>query len=63
MILLSSNNLLIEGGFRGSSLNGEGVGLEGGEKVRRHICKMAEGEDNEVVIGGISCVVVGVPAE
>ena len=63
MILLSSDNLLIEGGFGGPSLNGEGVGLEGGEKVGGHICKTAEGEDNEVVVGGISCVVVWAPAE
>ena len=63
MILLGSGNLFVKGGFGGPSVNREGVGLEGGEEVRGHICKMAEGEDNDVVIGGISCVIIGALAE
>jgi len=63
MILLCSGNLFVKGGFSGASLNGEGVGLEGGKEVRGHICKMAEGEDSKVVVRSISCVIIGVPAE
>jgi hypothetical protein len=37
--------------------------LEGGKKVRGQVRKSAEGEDKEMVVGGISCIIIGLSAE
>jgi hypothetical protein len=63
MILLGSGNLFVQGEFGGPCMDREGVWLEGGKEVGGHIRKAAKRKDNEMVIGGISCVVVGSLAE
>jgi hypothetical protein len=66
IFLLSINDFLVEGGFEVFSVcecEDNWVRGKGGEEVWGHVGKVAEREDNEMVIRGVSGVVVRAATE